>query len=167
MTEHRLFNPDGPAVSILAATPSAVANKLMAWKLAHPQWDVLRVRGTKSQDVPDFFDEVAASLQFPYYFGENWNALWDCLTDLNWLRGSSYLVVFDSAERLLSESDRGFKVLLQALTDAHALWHRETVDLGVLGRQPIAFQSVLACDPDALDALTARITDVDIAFTLL
>jgi hypothetical protein len=24
--------------------------------------------------------------------------MWDCITDLNWLRGLSYLIVFDSAE---------------------------------------------------------------------
>jgi RNAse (barnase) inhibitor barstar len=106
-------------------------------------------------------------LQFPYYFGENWNAVWDCITDLNWLKGSSFLVVFDSAERLLWESERGFQFLLGVLTDAHERWRQETADFGVRGRQPIAFQSVLACDPDAVDAFTARVSAADAAFTLL
>jgi RNAse (barnase) inhibitor barstar len=151
MDEH-LFNPDGPALSVLAATPHTVANYLMAWTRAHPQWDVLRVRGSKSSDEARFFDELAAALQFPYYFGENWNAVWDCITDLNWLEGSSFLIVFDSAEHLLSESDQGFQFLLEVLTDAHQRWHQETTDFGARGRQPIAFQSVLACDPDVVDA---------------
>jgi hypothetical protein len=56
-----------------------------------------------------FFDQLAPALQFPYYFGENWNALWDCIADLSRLKGSSLLVVFDAAEHLLSESDRGFQ----------------------------------------------------------
>jgi RNAse (barnase) inhibitor barstar len=151
MDEH-LFNPDGPALSVLAATPHAVANYLMAWTPAHPKWDVLRVRGAKSSDEARFFDELAAALQFPYYFGENWNAVWDCIIDLNWLEGSSFLIVFDSAEHLLSESDQGFQFLLEVLTDAHQRWHQETADFGARGRQPIAFQSVLACDPDVVDA---------------
>ena len=50
---------------------------------------------------------------------------WDCITDLNWLRGLSYLIIFDSAEYLLSESDRGFRILLEVLTDAQNTWHRE------------------------------------------
>ena len=87
----------------------------MAWNPAHLEWDVLRVRGNKSLDEAHFFDEVAAALQFPYYFGENWDAVWDCITDLNWLRGSSFLIVFDSAEHLLSQSDRGFTLLLRCL----------------------------------------------------
>jgi RNAse (barnase) inhibitor barstar len=167
MKEDLLFNPDGPALSVLAATPSTVANHLTAWTPAHPEWDILRVRGTKSSDEARLFDELAAALQFPYYFGENWNAVWDCITDLNWLKGSSFLIVFDSAEHLLSESDRGFQFLMQVLTDAHERWHRETADFGVRGHQPIAFQSVLACDPDAVDALTTRISSVGAAFTLL
>jgi RNAse (barnase) inhibitor barstar len=161
MQEHLLFDPDGPALSVLAATPHTVANYLMAWMPAHPQWDILRVRGKKSVDDKRFFDEVAAALQFPFYFGENWNAMWDCITDLNWLRGLSYLVIFDSAEYLLSESDRGFQVLIKELIDAHTLWQGVSADFGGGDRRPIAFQSVLACDPDYLDALTRRIRDAN------
>jgi RNAse (barnase) inhibitor barstar len=123
-----------------------------------PQWDILRVRGIKSSDDAGLFDELAAALQFPYYFGENWDAVWECITDLNWLKGSSYLVIFDSAEYLLSESDQGFKPLLEVLTEGHDRWHREAADFGTHGRQPIVFQSLLASDPDVVDALTARVT---------
>jgi RNAse (barnase) inhibitor barstar len=164
MDDEHLFNADGPALSLLTASPSTVANLLMAWTPAHPQWDILRVRGRKSCDDANFFDELGAALQFPYYFGENWNAVWDCI---NWLRGLSYLVIFDSAENLLSESDRGFQFLLEVLTDAHDTWHHETADFGAGDRRPIAFQSVLACDPDYVDALTRRMRDADANFEVL
>ena len=168
MKEDLLFNPDGPAVSVLAATTlSTVANHLMAWTPAYPQWDIRRVRGTKSSDEQRFFDELAAALQFPYYFGENWNAVWDCVTDLSWLKGSSFLVVFESADQLLSESDRAFELLLRVLTDAHERWHQETADFGARGRQPIAFQSVLTCDPDSVDKLTQRVHAANAAIDLL
>ena len=71
------------------------------------------------------------------------------------------------AEHLLSESDRRFQVLLKVMTDAHTLWHGETADFGARGRHPIAFQSVLACDPDAVGALTQRISSADATFALL
>lgn len=69
--QHPAYHPDGPAISVLAATPSTVANHLMAWTPAYVEWDILRVRGTKSSDEAHFFDDLAAGLQFPYYFGEN------------------------------------------------------------------------------------------------
>jgi len=35
--------------------------------------------------VPALFDTLAAQLSFPDYFGANWNALAECLRDLEWL----------------------------------------------------------------------------------
>ena len=81
MREDLLFNADGPPLSFLAATPFTVAKHLMGWTRAHPESDVLRVRGNKSPDDAHFFDELAAALQFPYYFGQNWSAVRDCITD--------------------------------------------------------------------------------------
>jgi len=31
------------------------------------------------------FAELAQRLQFPDYFGANWDALWECIRDLSWL----------------------------------------------------------------------------------
>lgn len=61
------------------------------------------VRGHKSRSQRRFFDELAAALQFPYYFGENWHAVDDCITDLEWLPASSYLLVISHADELMSD----------------------------------------------------------------
>ena len=162
-----LFNPDGPALSVLAATPSEVANLTMAWTATQPQWDILRVRGNKSRDQASFFDELAAALQFPYYFCENRNALWDCITELSWLRGASFLIVFDLAQHLLSESDEDFRFLVRTLADARGSWRAVTTDFGEGDQRPIAFHSVFACEPDAIDALTQRMTAAGAVFVRL
>jgi hypothetical protein len=166
MDEH-LFNPEGRALSVLAATPYQVCNSMLARIPAHPEWDILRVRGEKATDDARFFDELAAALQFPYYFGENWDAANECVSEPLWLKGSSFLFIFDSAQHLLSESDRGFRILLEVLADAHDRWHRETADFGPRGRQPIAFQSILACAPDAVDALIERMDAANATFVRL
>lgn len=167
MDDHALFNPDGPALSVLAATPSQVCDLMLAWITAHKEWDIFRVRGEKSRDKMGFLGELSAVLQFPYYFGYNWDAAWECITDLYWLKGLSFLLIFDSAQHLLSASDDDFQILLRSLADAHDRWHQETADFGDDDRRPIAFQSVLACEPEAVDALTQRISSVGAAFTLL
>lgn len=61
------------------------------------------IRGLKSRTNEDFFNEIAASLQFPYYFGGNWDALNDCINDMSWLSANQYILVFSNADRLLSE----------------------------------------------------------------
>lgn len=160
MKHELLFNPDGPAISVLSAAPSSVYDHLIEWNPEHPEWDIRRVGGERSKTVnkPSFMNEVSAALQFPYYFGHNWSAFRECVNDLSWLRGASFLIVFDSAQDLLSESDDDFQVLLRILTETHAEWRSTTTDFGARGRLPIAFQSVLACDPAAVGALTERIS---------
>jgi hypothetical protein len=43
-------------------------------------------RGRKMADRHGLFDEIAAVLQFPSYFGENWDAFDECIGDLGGLQ---------------------------------------------------------------------------------
>lgn len=47
MDHHRLFTIDGPALLVLPASPSDVADLMIGWLQDHPDWQVLRVRGEK------------------------------------------------------------------------------------------------------------------------
>ena len=42
-------------------------------------------------------ERIAAALEFPAWFGGNWDALEDCLGDLSWLGARGYVIVFDGA----------------------------------------------------------------------
>lgn len=53
------------------------------------------LRGKRCKTEDSFFHEVSASFQFPYYFGENWAAMDECLCDLEWLYASKIFVVID------------------------------------------------------------------------
>jgi len=159
MTPELTFDPNGPALSILSATPSSVYDLMINWIHKHPEWAIRRVgcERSKTFSTPSFMNEVSAALQFPYYFGHNWSAFRECINDLSWLRGANFLIVFDSAQHLLPESDDDFRSLLRILADTHDEWRTITMDFVERHGSPVAFQSVLACDPDAVDALTERV----------
>jgi RNAse (barnase) inhibitor barstar len=42
------------------------------------------------------FDAIAKALEFPDWFGRNWDALEDCLSDLSWRPASGHLLLFES-----------------------------------------------------------------------
>ncbi len=74
------------------------------------------------------FDEIAASFQFPDYFGENWAALEECLCDLEWLSGGSYVLgIQDSARVLTAEQDK-LAVFCDLLVRTCESWARPVSD---------------------------------------
>jgi hypothetical protein len=44
----------------------------------------------------DLFDRMAEALDFPDWFGRNWDALEDCLGDLSWRRAAGHVLLFDA-----------------------------------------------------------------------
>jgi hypothetical protein len=63
--------------------------------------------------------QIARALEFPEWFGGNWDALEDCLTDLSWLQGAGHVLLFEDAAQLAPD-DRG--VLADILASAAAYW---------------------------------------------
>src|SRR5215510_6367496 len=59
--------------------------------------------------------QIAAGLAFPDYFGENWDALIDCLSDLSWSHATEAIVDHASLPTL---SSRDLRLYLESLIDA-------------------------------------------------
>ena len=38
-------------------------------------------------------DAIRRAFGFPAHYGENWDAMWDCLTDLFWVTDDRHIVV--------------------------------------------------------------------------
>jgi hypothetical protein len=62
-------------------------------------------------------EATAAALAFPGWFGRNWDALEDCLTDLSWQDAAGHVVVFAGVE----PSDEA-GILIDVLASAAAFW---------------------------------------------
>jgi hypothetical protein len=102
------------------------------------------------------FDEFAAALQFPGYFGENAGAFDECLADLGWLppREGYVIVINDPDEVLAGESASALSWLVGSLARAREELARP-VELGEWWDRPaVPFHVVL--QPAAGDA--AKIT---------
>lgn len=75
------------------------------------------LRASKMTSSKSLFDEVAAALQFPYYFGENWDALDECLNDLWWLKSKALILFISQTEDLLDVTDH-FTQFLNLLNES-------------------------------------------------
>lgn len=69
-------------------------------------------------------------LCFPEYFGFNWDALQDCITDLSWLQGVSKInvAIKNESKLLRDESDSNRQLFLEIMDYAVSFWNGEKED---------------------------------------
>jgi hypothetical protein len=94
--------------------------------------------------------ELARALGLPPHFGRTWDALEDCLTDLDWLPGTGYRLVVHAAHRLLARDAAGYATFVALLADVGRAWG--TAATGHPGREAVAFHTVLVVPPAGLAA---------------
>ncbi len=127
------------------------------WGQAAGGKTVRMLRGQRMTTATALFREIGAALQFPPYFGENWPALHECLSDLSWLPGSAYLIVCVDSSSVLDEERDEFRAFLRALTSAAEIWSK-AVDLGEAWDRPATpFHIVFQVEPRNSEILRNRV----------
>lgn len=95
---------------------------------------VAHIRGELCPTIDDFFREISSAMRFPYYFGWNWAAFDECITDLEWLKFSSILIVIDNHDSLFkneNSQDASVKLLIKYLRLALEYWESQSVPVSV------------------------------------
>jgi len=87
-----------------------------------PDFDMAVLNGDDAGTRAGFFQELARALRFPDYFGRNWDAVYDCLTDLNWLPAAGYVLVLDGFDHLATNEPGQWDIGLKVLREACAFW---------------------------------------------
>jgi len=108
-----------PWVSLLVVKEGQRPDKLI------PSLDGFSVnvlRGVKCRTAAGLFAEFADVLQFPDYFGHNWDALEECLTDLEWRPAKGYVLLVTDAEQVLLRDEEDYATFLEVLSDAGEAW---------------------------------------------
>lgn len=81
----------------------ASAEKLLEDQLISHGFFLFKINGQLITDEKSFFMETARALEFPPYFGFNWNAFIDCLGDLENRSETCIAIIWKYADRLLQE----------------------------------------------------------------
>jgi len=73
-------------------------------------------------DADEAMRRFATTLQFPGWFGDNWDALADALADLSWLPAPGYLLLLDHAQGWREAAPDEFDLLLEIVDEAAGRW---------------------------------------------
>lgn len=84
---------------------------------------VVRLDGREMRDTDAVFLHFYDRLKLPDYFGWNWNALLDCLRDLNWLLPADrYAFIVEAADEALPGDADARHMLFKTLLRAGRRW---------------------------------------------
>jgi RNAse (barnase) inhibitor barstar len=81
------------------------------------------------------------AFELPAYFGENWDALTDCLMDLSWLSGLRWVLLASGLQRLWAQDPESYHTTLEILREVCAFWEEQERPFMVLLRED--------CGPEA------------------
>jgi hypothetical protein len=105
--------------------------------------------------IDALFNEFSSQLDFPSYFGRNWDALDECLADLNWLPGSAYVLLIEHARYTLdNEPPSQLETFFRIIECVAKEWATPVNNYEFWDRPEIAFHLVLHEVPDHFPALT-------------
>ena len=128
-----LQSTKAPWTSLLMVTPGQRTESLVR----PPTGLVLKIiKGLHCKTPATLLAEFARALDFPEYFGHNWDGLEECLTDLEWLPAKGYIVLIIDAAHVLSNDDTEHETFLEILCDAGEAWGSGQAGMGTRGATP-------------------------------
>lgn len=86
---------------------------------------VSEMDGAAIRHEHDLFEALSRALLFPKYFGMNWDALDDCLRDLDWLPARGYVVVLCGGDQLWRRNPQLAGQLIASWLFAGEQWVQE------------------------------------------
>lgn len=83
--------------------------------------------GKSITNKKEFFKAAKDVMRLPSYFGENWDAFEECISDLSWLNSTGYIFIYDYTSCFFSGNPRDEFILKDILLAARINHEQEGV----------------------------------------
>jgi hypothetical protein len=114
---------------------SRIPHAALAAVAGHFGWRCFHIDGSRILDRSTFLAAAAAALDFPAYFGHNWDAFEEMVNELSWAPGAGYLLLYDDVAPFATHAPDEWAVALDILQHAVANWRTQGVPMIVLLRR--------------------------------
>jgi RNAse (barnase) inhibitor barstar len=144
MTAKSLGKAEQSGVRQLTADPDDIESAAKAAGLV-----VVRIDLARLASKTGLLGRAARALKFPEWFGKNWDALNDCLTDLSWLQGNGWVIIFENSKGFAERKPKLFQNAVEVFQAASDYWRRAGKPFWVLFHGPNDWASSLeSFEPD-------------------
>ena len=83
------------------------------------------LEGQKIEKKEQFLNHAAVALKFPSHFGNNWDAFYDCLTDMDSINAEGYVIYFDHTDAFAGHHESQLETVVELFQDAVDFWKTE------------------------------------------
>lgn len=97
-----------------ATRGDAIEEALRGSRLSYARVDL-----PAAADKAAVLEAIARAMTFPEWFGANWDALEDCLTDLSWREGDGHVLVLAGASAMAGDD---LRILMDVLDASAGFW---------------------------------------------
>ena len=111
-------------------------------------WRFFHLDGRFARDKASFLATVAAAMDFPAYFGHNWDAFEECVNDLSWAPAGGYVLLYDQLWWLACTHAHTWQSARAILEEASRRWEKEGVPFYTLVRGTLGCGDVAAALSD-------------------
>ena len=93
---------------------------------------VAHLDGKSNTTKKAFLENIGKAFNFPDYYGQNLDALEECIGDLSWIMEDDFALGIDHSADLLSEDADTKKIVLSILKESTSNWKEEGSDFKVV-----------------------------------
>jgi RNAse (barnase) inhibitor barstar len=86
---------------------------------------VFRVDLADVNDKAGLLKAIGSAMDFPEWFGHNWDALLDCLADLGWQPAEGYVIILEHCDGIHGRAETDFVQMLQVFEAAANEWREQ------------------------------------------
>lgn len=106
---------------------------------------VIVLEGEQCKSVASLLKEFNEKFFFPDYFGFNFDALDECLNDLEWLEAEKYVVIIRDIDVVLSEDPGAFNDFIRIMENTVNEWNQGR-QYGAQYNHPTPFDVIFHCE---------------------
>ena len=111
---------------------STVPRSTLITDLEQSDFRVFHLDGKSIVDRSSYFQALASLFEFGPHFGQNWDALADCLTDQLWGEDDRIVVVYSNYEIFAMGDPEAWAIAIEIWKSSVAFWQAQGVKLFIV-----------------------------------
>jgi len=95
-------------------------------------WQSFYIKGEDIINKVTFLNTWSKTMNFPDYFGNNWDAFDDCILDLEWCDSTPRIVIYDQPEKFAHQDPEEWETVMDVLFVALGYWTKTATPLYII-----------------------------------